>query len=290
MQIKVDLAKAQEHGLKPGDVRRQAATLISGVEVGSIFEDQKVFDVMVVGVPDLRHSLTTAEDLLIDKPDRTQVRLGDVAEVKVVTNPNVIRHEAVSRFLDVTADLSGMSRSAVVAGLQRQIKQVAFPSEHHAEIVGASVDQANDWQYLLIVIGAAGIAVFLLLQAAFSSWSRAGIGFLALLASLSGAVIVAVIVGVSATIPLLAGIVAVAALALRWIFLSAEGDRLMSMIVTTLAFALTLLPMVVLGAVPGFEVLRPLAIVTLGGLFTTLLVNLLLTPALLARKGEPSNA
>ncbi len=290
VQIKVDLAKAQEHGLKPGDVRRQAATLVSGVEVGSIFEDQKVFDVMVVGVADLRHSLTTAQDLLIDKPDRTQVRLGDVAEVKIVTNPNVIRHDAVSRYLDVTADLSGAGRDTITAEVRRQIKSVSFPNEHHAEILGASADQANDWLYVLVVFGVAGLAVFLLMQAAFSSWRRAGVGFLALLASLSGAVAAAAIFGVTATVPLLGGLLAVAALALRWVFVQGRTPVL----ITGLGFALALLPMVVLGAVPGFEVIRPLATVVLGGLVTTILVNLLAVPALLApqkeEEREPSHA
>nr|AGS49739.1 cobalt-zinc-cadmium resistance protein CzcA [uncultured bacterium esnapd14] len=278
VQIKVDLAKAQDHGLKPGDVRRQAATLVSGVEVGNIFEEQKVFDVIVIGVADLRHSLSAAQDLLIDKPDGTQVRLGDVAEVKITTNPNVIRHDAVSRYLDVTADLDGAS----VDDVHAQIKTVTFPSEHHAEILGATPDQANDWLYMLIIFGVAGIAVFLLLQAGFSSWGRAGIGFLTLLGSLSGAIAAAAVFGVTATVALLGGILAVAALALRWLFLQ---DRT-PVVVTGLGFALVLLPMIVLGAVPGYETIRPLAIVAIGGLITTILVNLLVVPALVAPQQE----
>ncbi len=57
LEVEVDMASASRHGVKPGDVRRAAATLVSGLEVGNLFEDQKVFEVVVVGVPELRHSI-----------------------------------------------------------------------------------------------------------------------------------------------------------------------------------------------------------------------------------------
>ena len=68
VEVEVDLAKAQQYGLTPGDVRRAASTLISGIEVGNLFEEQKVFEVMVIGVPKTRHSLDSVRQLLIDTP------------------------------------------------------------------------------------------------------------------------------------------------------------------------------------------------------------------------------
>ena len=79
MEVEVDLAKAKAVGIKPGDVRRAAATMLSGLRVGNLFEDQKVFDVVVWSTPDTRSSLSSVEGLLIDTPDGGHVRLGDVA-------------------------------------------------------------------------------------------------------------------------------------------------------------------------------------------------------------------
>src|SRR5207247_6445485 len=75
VDIQVDLAKAQRYGLKPGDVRRAVSTLVAGIEAGSLFEEQKVFQVVVWGTPNTRHSLTSIRELLIDTPSGTQLRL-----------------------------------------------------------------------------------------------------------------------------------------------------------------------------------------------------------------------
>ena len=76
MQIEVDLAAAGEYGMKPGDVRRQATTLLSGLQVGNLYEDQKVFDVLVWGAPEIRSNLTSVRNLLITTPAGEQVPLG----------------------------------------------------------------------------------------------------------------------------------------------------------------------------------------------------------------------
>src|SRR5438034_3929421 len=93
VDIQVDLAKAQRYGLKPGDVRRAASTLVAGIEAGSLFEEQKVFQVVVWGTPQTRYSLSSIRDLLIDTPDGGQVRLGGVAGVRIVPTPTLIQHE-----------------------------------------------------------------------------------------------------------------------------------------------------------------------------------------------------
>ena len=103
--VEVDLTAAETYGIKAGDVRRAAATLISGIEVGSLFEDQKVFEVVVWGVPELRQSLEAVQGLMIDRPDGGQVALGEVADVRIASAPAVINRDAVARYVDVAADL-----------------------------------------------------------------------------------------------------------------------------------------------------------------------------------------
>ena len=108
-----NLAAAQRHGLRPGDVRREATTLISGLPVGNLYEEQKVFDVVVWGGPAIRQSLSDLEQLRIDTPSGSQVRLGEVATVRIAPDPAAIDHNSVSRSLDVTAVVNGRSAADV---------------------------------------------------------------------------------------------------------------------------------------------------------------------------------
>ena len=75
VEIKVDLEKAAAHGVKPGDVRRAATSLLSGIQVGNLFEEQKVFEVVVWGTPELRTSLDSIRDLQFDTPSGALIRL-----------------------------------------------------------------------------------------------------------------------------------------------------------------------------------------------------------------------
>ncbi|MFN2490230.1 MAG: efflux RND transporter permease subunit [Actinomycetota bacterium] len=113
LEIEVDLAKARRFGINPGEVRRAEATLLQGIQVGSIFQEQKVFDVVVQGVPATRKSVSSVGNLLIDRPGGGYLRLGDVADVRVRPTPTVIRRDAVSRYIDVAAEVSGRSATAV---------------------------------------------------------------------------------------------------------------------------------------------------------------------------------
>jgi Cu/Ag efflux pump CusA len=113
IEVEVDLAAAQRYGVKPGDVRRAAAVVLSGIEVGSLFEQQKVFDVVVWGTPRARASLSNVQNVLIDTPSGDRVRVGDVATVRVAPSPTAIRHQSVSRYIDVVADVHGRNTGAV---------------------------------------------------------------------------------------------------------------------------------------------------------------------------------
>ena len=112
IEIEVDLDKAQQLGITPVHVRRRGH-LLQGIQVGSVFEDQKVFDVIVLErLP--REAASAVQSLLIDRPAGGHHRLGDVADVRIAQTPPVIHREAVSRHMDVVADLDGRSVGAVV--------------------------------------------------------------------------------------------------------------------------------------------------------------------------------
>ena len=138
VEIEVDLAAAEKHGIKPGDVRRQATILLSGIQVGNLFEEQKVFDVVVWGVPELRDNLTNIGELMIDTPDGEQVALGDVADVRIAPAATVIERNEVSRYIDVNANVSGRRVDAVKADVESRLAGVNIPFEYHVEVINNS--------------------------------------------------------------------------------------------------------------------------------------------------------
>src|SRR5438045_8779569 len=93
VDIRVNLPAALKYGLKPGDVRRDATTLTSGLTVGNLYEQAKVFDVVVLGTPAGRASLQALRGIGIDTPDGGQVALGDVASVRLHPEPSAIIHD-----------------------------------------------------------------------------------------------------------------------------------------------------------------------------------------------------
>ena len=219
VETEVDINKAQRYGLKPGDVRRAAATLLSGIQVGSLFEQQKVFDVVVWSTPETRSNLSAVRGLLIDTPDGGHVRLGDVADVRIIPTASVIRHESVKRYVDVIVGVQGRSLTAVAADINHRLQQMQFPLEYHAELLGDyAVQRAAEIRLTGFCI-AALIAIFFLLQAAFNSWRLAALGLFALPAALSGGILAVFALGGNLSIASLVGLLAIFGIALRNILL-----------------------------------------------------------------------
>jgi CzcA family heavy metal efflux pump len=308
MEIEVDLDAAQRYGLKPGDVRRAAATLLSGIQVGNLFQDQKVFDVVVWGTPETRNSLNSVHDLLIDTPGGEQVRLGDVAEVRMVPAESVIRHDAVKRYLDVRVNVQGRDPGAVAADITGRLQQMQFPLEYHAEVLGGYTDRQAAQTRLLILVIAVAIAMFFLLQAAFGSWRLAAVSFVTLPSALVGGVIAALLGGGGLSLGMLGGLLAVFGIAARTgillithyqhleryegetfgpaLVLRGSRERLAPIMTTAIATALVLVPFIVFGNSAGLEIVAPMALVILGGLITSTLLSLFVAPVVYLQFGS----
>jgi Cu/Ag efflux pump CusA len=251
--------------------------------------------------------LSNIRDMLIDLPSGGQVRLGDVADVRIVPTPIIIRRDAVSRFIDVTATVNGRSLSAVTADIESGLQGIEFPLEHHAEVLGASGDQQVAQQRIIGTAIAAAVGIFLLLQALFGSWRLAALAFLTLPVALVGGVAAALISGGVLSIGSLFGFLTVLGIATRnsLVLLShyrhlqeqegesfgpelihrGVGERLGPILMTAFATAAALLPLVFAGNQAGTEIIRPLAIVILGGLVTSTVLTLFILPSLYLRFG-----
>ncbi len=213
IEIQTNLEAARARGVKPGDVRRAEAVLLQGIQVGSIFGRQKVFDVTVQGVPEARTSVESIRNLLMDGPRGTFVRLGDVATVRVQQAPAVIERAGVSRRIDVVADINGRSESAVHADVEQRLAAMKFPLPYHAELLTDSTSSEIGTTTIIATAIAVLVAVFLLLQAALRSLRIAAMAFLTLPAALVGGLLVALADGATLTLGALLGLLATFAVA-----------------------------------------------------------------------------
>src|SRR4051812_35604040 len=195
VEVEVSLAKAQKFGIKAGDVRRAEAAYLSGITVGNLFEHQKVFDVVVRGTPKFSRSPADIGRLQIDTPTGGHVRLSELATVRVRPALQSIQRESSSRRIDVTADVSGRSLGAVQDDVKQRIRNVTFPLEYHAEVIGnATGAKASAWRLAAFGLVAA-IGIFLLLQSAFGSWRLASALAVSLPLALVGGELAALIAG-----------------------------------------------------------------------------------------------
>ncbi|MEX0985491.1 MAG: efflux RND transporter permease subunit [Actinomycetota bacterium] len=307
IEVEADIAQAERFGISPGDVRRSATTLLSGLVVGNLFEEQKVFDVVVWGTPELRQTKDDVRNLLIDTPRGGLVPLSSVADVRLVPNPTVILHESVQTYVDVTASVSGRGVAAVAADVDTAIASMAFPLEYHAELLGGFAEEAAAQSRVLVIALTVLIAIFLLLQAALYSWRVAAVVLMTLPMSLTGGAVAALVTGGDITLGSGAGCAVLLALAARTstttvrrylalerehggtfgadLVASGTRERLGAVAMTTLAAAAVLAPIVVAGHVAGFEIVRPMAVVVLGGLVTSVLLSVVVLPAAYLRFG-----
>jgi CzcA family heavy metal efflux pump len=302
VQVRVNLDAAGLASVKPGDVRRSSATVFSGLVVGYLFKEQKIYEVVVWGAPEARQSLTNLRDLWVEKSDRTHTRLGDIADVSIVSTPTVIRHERIAPYVDVVANVAGRDPGSVADEVEDQLEKIKFPLEYHPELLGEYAELQSAQRHMLSVAIAAVIGIFLLLQACFRSWRLALIAFFAIPASIAGGVLAALVSGGVMSLGSIVGFLAVLGIAARNgillitryqhlegqervsfgldLVLRGAREALLPILTSSAAIVAALLPIVILGRMPGLEIVQATAIVIIGGLIASTLVTLFVIPAL----------
>lgn len=314
LQVMVNLDAAGKAHVKPGDVRRSSSTIFSGLVVGYLYQDQKIFEVVVWGAPEARQSLNNISDLWVEKADRTHARLADVADVRMVSTPTEIKHERIAPYVDVVANVSGRDAGSVSRDVESRLQKIAFPLEHHPELLGEYAERQAAQTRTLRVAAAALIGILLLLQACFRNWRVSLIAYLTIPASIAGGVLAVLMSGGVLSLGSIVGFLAVLGIAARNSILlindyqrmeTVEGEsfgldlvvrgamaRLTPILASAAAIIAALLPIVMFGQIPGLEIVRPTAIVIIGGIVASTLVTLLVMPALylvvgLRAKREP---
>ncbi len=311
VEVEVDLEAAGVYGIKPGDVRRAAAALIASEEVGDLYFEGKAYDVNVVSTPESRDSLADIRNMLLDTPDGGHVELSEVADVRVAPTPNVIFREGVARRLEVGANVRGRDLGAVVNDVEEALATVDFPLEYHAELLGEFAEREIAQRRLAGWAIVAVIGIFLLLLVSLGSSRLAILSFVTLPMALVGGVMAAYAGGGVISLGSLVGFFTVLGIVARngimlishyrhleehegetfgpALVLRGSRERLAPIVMTALTTGLALIPLVIFGDVPGQEIEYPMAIVILGGLVTSTLLNLFVVPSLYLRFGKRAN-
>jgi CzcA family heavy metal efflux pump len=309
VEVRLDPDRAAVFGLTPGQVRTAAATLVQGTKVGEFYEDQRLFDVVVWGAPEVRRNLDAVRALQLPVANGGLVPLGSVAHVEVLPTPNEITRENGSRRIDVTSNVRGRDLGAVARDIQARLTALSFNQGYFAEVLGEYAErQASSTRLRLLAVGAVA-AIFLILLADFGSARLAALVFLTLPFALVGAIVAAFLTGAVLSLGSLVGLVTVIGISARNgimlvshyrhleqvegvpfgrdLVMRGSEERLAPILMTALATGLALVPIVLGGSRAGYEIEHPLAVVILGGLMTSTLLNLFIVPSLYLRYGAP---
>jgi Cu/Ag efflux pump CusA len=225
--------------------------------------------------------------------------------VRIEPVPTSIKRDAVSRYVDIGANVSGRSLAAVAADVESRVGSVEVPFEFHIEVLADTLERQAAQRRMLAIAVAAIIGIFLLLEAAFDSWRLAFLTALTLPMAFSGGVLAVLIGGGVLSIGSLYGFYALLGIAVRNsivltghlkhlstqeeeiprvdLVLRGAQERFGPIIMTALTTALALLPFLFAGTIAGNEMVVPVAIVVLGGLVTSTLLTLFILPALYLR-------
>jgi Cu/Ag efflux pump CusA len=308
LEVKLRPEAALQHGLTPGDVRRAATTLVKSTKVGEVYEQQKIFDVVVWGTPQVRGSIESLRQVRINVPSGGDVPLGEVADVRIAPTPNVIQREGASRRIDVSCDVKGRDLGSVARDIETRVEALSFEREYHPEFLGEYAARQQSRNRLLALAGLSLLGILLLLHADFRSPRLVALVFASLPLALVGGVIATLLTGATLSLGSLVGFVTVLGIAARngimlvshyrhleseeqetfgrRLVMRGSEERLAPILMTALATGLALVPIVIGGNRPGHEIEHPMAVVILGGLVTSTLLNLFLMPALYLRYGS----
>ncbi|MGD9144843.1 MAG: efflux RND transporter permease subunit, partial [Anaerolineae bacterium] len=303
-----DLAAARQYGLKPGDIRRATAFLVQGEEVGDIFVSGKTYDVNVWSTAETRDSLTDIQELLLNTPTRGHVRMQEVADVRIAPVPNVVEREGQSRKIDVSANVKGRDLGSVARDVEAALEGVEFPLEFHAEVIGEYAERQAAQRNLLIAGAVAVVVIYFLLYTSFENWRLATLTFVTLPWALVGGLLAAYVTSGILSLGSLVGLLTVLGIATRngimmishfqhleeeegetfgpALVMRGAKERIAPIMMTALTTGLALVPLAFTGDIPGQEIEYPMAIVILGGLVTSTLLNLLVVPTLYLRFGK----
>ncbi|BBC26743.1 efflux RND transporter permease subunit [Pseudanabaena sp. ABRG5-3] len=306
VQIQFDRMGAARYGLTVGKLSETIEIALNGLVVSQVLEQQQTFDLVVWLKPEARKSIDTIGNLMVDTSDGNKIPLAQVAKLIDGKGANTINRENVSRLLVVAANAQGRDLRSVVSDIQAKVKeQIQIPTGYYIQYAGQFEAEGRASQNILLFSAIAFVAITVIMYLSVKSIASTVMIMINLPLALVGGVIAVALTGRVLSIASLVGFVTLFGVAtrnglllvdnyntkfasgmpLKDLLIQGSMERLNAILMTAFTSALGLAPLVVAGGA-GKELLQPLSIVVLGGLFTSTALTLLVLPALYSQFGK----
>jgi len=300
MIVDLNRDSLKRYGLRAADVLDLVEIAIGGKVVTTMYEGERMYDVVVRYPEEKRNSIENLKELLVDTPAGYRLPLSQLARVDLEEGPAEISREAGFRRIGIEVNVSNRDLGGFVAEAQEKIKeQVDLPDGYRLEWGGQFENQQRAMRRLAVIVPLTIGLIFFLLFSTFNSFKLAGLVLLNLPFALIGGVFSLWISGLYLSVPASIGFIALMGIAVLngvvlisyFQQLLAEGQplqeaiilgsqrRLRPVLMTATTTLLGLVPLVFAQG-PGAEVQRPLAIVVIGGLVTSTILTMIVLPIL----------
>ncbi len=309
VQLRFNRQRLAEYGISTAHLADTLSTAFFGKTVSTVLEGQRQYALFVRYHPDAARDPEAIRRTLVDTPAGEKVPLGTLAEVAVVNGVGAIKHENALRRTDVECNVAGRDLNSVVEDIRSRLRNaIRLPAGYYIEYGGQYAEQQHARRQIFLLGAAALAGIVVLLWLAFRSFRWVAIVLANLPFALVGGVVAALLAGGSLSISSLVGFITLFGVALRngimllthyQHLLAEEGEtlgrglvirgameRVSPILMTALTAGLALLPLVIGGDKPGREIQHPMAVVIVGGLFSSTLLNLVVLPALFLRYGH----
>lgn len=300
LQIKPKREMLKQHGIPVNEFAEFIDVAFAGEEVSEVYEGNMSFDLVLRYNNRYRQSIDAVKNTLLDTYDGKKIALSEVADVVSASGPNSISRENVQRKVVVSANVSGRDLRGVVTDVQNMIgENIDLPENYYIQYGGQFESEEKAAGLLFYTSLLAIMVIFLLLYMEFRNLPVSAVILLNLPLALIGGVITIWATSGMLSIPAIIGFITLFGIATRngillvsrYSSLLEEGeplhkaiikgslDRLNPILMTALTAALALIPLALAGEQPGNEIQSPMAVVILGGLFTSTLLNVFVIPA-----------
>lgn len=307
VRVKPDALKF--FGMERGEVVRDMQTLFQGEAVSQILDGQKRFDLVLKLPEDQRNDIDKIRNTLIETATGQLIPISQVADVYFENGPNVINHENTQRRIILSCNISGRDLGTTVKELQDKIaSEVHLPQGYYITYGGQFESQKSASQMILILSVFSLLGIFLVLYTHFKSTPFVFQIMINIPLALIGSIIAVMLTGGIFSVASLVGFITLTGIASRngimmishYIHLiEHEGEtfskkmiirgsleRLVPVLMTALVAALALIPLTLSKDASGKEILYPVATVILGGLLSSTLLDMIVTPVVFYLFGE----
>ena len=298
LQIRADREKLALYGITMEEFNSFVEASFPGKKVGSVYEEERSFDLIIRLNKDYTESMEGVKRALIDTPDG-KVALDDVASIVSVGGPGSISRENVQRKVVVSANIASGDVAGTVDRVREYLDDELLLEEGYRLEYGGQFESADSasrtlWLTTLVAI----LVVFVLLYSEFRSTSLSVVVLLNLPLALIGGIIITYFTSAVMSIPAIIGLITLFGIATRngillvtryqhlreggmgldEALLSGSADRLTPILMTAFTSALALVPMILNGSASGNEIQSPMAVVVLGGLLSSTFLNIYIIP------------